>query len=186
MCGPFIQVNWDSKHDGVARDMPSEDTSSIENCILDKDGSCRHITMDDVDIQTAREIVSLILRTYALTRSINREGEELPCGASIAQIGKEFLKGENTLLLYLESDTDLISRLLVSLGWQNPQKVSWELTFFPEDVRRPFSLKLFKEFLEPILEIAQPEVCFVRYENASWKHGDTSKEGGVIYWERWA
>jgi hypothetical protein len=183
MCGQFIQVNWNSKHDGVARDMPSKDTSSVENCILDEDGSCRDITMDDVDVQAAREIVSLILKTYTLTRSINREGEELPCGASIAQIGKEFLKGENTLLLYLESGTDIISHLLVSLGWQSPQAVSWELTFFPEDVRRPFSLKLFKEFLGPILEIALPEVYFVRYENASWAYGDTSKEGGVIYWE---
>ncbi|MEQ1842466.1 MAG: hypothetical protein ABL994_18860 [Verrucomicrobiales bacterium] len=164
--------------------MIETDVAAIENCILDKDGSCRDITMDDVDVQAAREIVSFLLRSYTLTHSINREGDELAHGATIVSIEKEFAKAENTLFIYLESSADLISRLLVTLHWLNLQEVSCELTFFPEDVRRPFSLSLFKEFLEPILEIAQPDGYFVRYENASWAYGDTSKEGGMIYWER--
>jgi hypothetical protein len=164
--------------------MIETDVAAIENCILDEDGSCRDITMDDVDVQVAREIVSFLLRSYTLTRSINREGEELERGASIISIEKEFAKAQNTLLLYLESGTALISRLQVTLHWQDPREVSWELTFFPDDVRRPFSLNAFKEYLEPILEIALPEIYFVRYENASWSYGDTSDEGGVIYWER--
>ncbi len=164
--------------------MIETDVATIESCILEGDGSCRDITMDDVDVQRAREIVSFLLRTYTLTRSINREGEELAFGASIALVEAEFLKTENTLLIYMESGTELISRLQITLHWQNLQEVSWELTIFPEVVRRPFSLKLFKEFLDPILIIAQPEMYFVRYENGSWRYGDTSKEGGVIYWER--
>lgn len=164
--------------------MSESETAAIEMRILDEDGSCRDITMNDVDVQAAREIVSFLLRSYTLTRSMNREGDELAPGATIVSIEKEFSKSENTLFIYLESRADLISRLLLTLHWLNPQEVSWELTFFPEDVRRPFSLSLFKEFLEPILEIAQPDGYFVRYENASWAYGDTSKEGGVIYWER--
>jgi hypothetical protein len=57
-----------------------------------------------------------------------------------------------------------------------------ELTFFPQDVdKKAYSLKEFLKWLKPFLVSLNTSTYFVRYENASWKYGDTSEDSGVIF-----
>lgn len=183
MCSHFIQMNSRAKHDG-AKDMSDKEKSAIEHCILHDDGSCRDINMDDMDIQVARQIAFLLLQSFEFKRGISQAGDELAGEMAHAQLDAEFSRSSNTLHLILESDKNLLSHLQMFFHWEQPATVSLELTFFPKDVGRPFTLELFKDLLEPILNLAQPANYYVRYENAGWTYGDTSERSGVIYCEQ--
>ena len=111
--------------------MSDKEKSAIEHCILDEDGSCRDINMDDMDIQAARQIAFLLLQSFDFKRGISQAGDELAGETAHAQLDAEFLKSSNALHLILESDKNLLSHLQLFFHWEQASMVSLEFTFFP-------------------------------------------------------
>jgi hypothetical protein len=75
-----------------------------------------------------------------------------------------------------------IPTLLMMVLWDNPGEYDCELTFFPQDLAKTsFELAGFLTFLSGLVKASGSGEYYVRYENASWRHGSIGKYSGVIF-----
>jgi hypothetical protein len=155
--------------------------SEIEKQILDCDGSCRDINIEDVSFEYANEIAVFLSEVYALKSAVNSEGEDVVSSIRNGNLQRQFDIKPNSIHAVYENESALIANMQVYWAWGNKGDVYVEFTFFPEDVANEFSFSSFEHFVQPLIRASGSSIYFVRYENASWKFGDTSPEGGVIY-----
>jgi hypothetical protein len=152
----------------------------IREEILDCDGSCRDLNFMSSDREAVAKLIGWFSENYEAIAAFDDEGR--PIG--IESIG-EFLGNlplTKSIQIGGESPNCIIKKIQVFLYIEDDASVSVEVTFFPQDIK----LKLFEitSFLELMLfwqQTANAHISYLRYENASWKFGDTSKSGGVIY-----
>jgi len=152
----------------------------IEEQIIDIDGSCRDINFPKVDRFNAIALINWIDSFSTLEKATDSQGHEL----SVEDIKKHFSLSSHdgeTIISYWRSD-GLISRLQLFFIWQKRSEIFIELTFFPEDIdKKIFNIKEFLKWLKPILLALNTNEYYVRYQNISWKYGDTSESSGVIF-----
>lgn len=157
------------------------DIGQIEKEILDRDGSCRDVNIEDVSFERARDVVDSLKQVYLVTGTVNSEGEDVEELIKEGKIHEVFKKQPNSIHATFENEMALVSHMQLHLSWDQSEKVSVEFTFFPESVVGCFSFSLFDQFITHFVAASGSSEYFVRYENASWKYGDLSSEGGVIY-----
>ena len=159
---------------------------SIEEQILDKDGTCRDIAFPIISVEGASKLLDLFATSFNLNVARDLEGETL----SISQAQRYIDTAVSGMIHAIWQSSELITHIQLFLDWEN-RDFSAEITFFPDDIiQERFSMERFYQFLEPIVQAANSEKFYVRYENASWNIGDTGKGSGVIFsheeFNRWA
>lgn len=159
----------------------NRDIRQIENEILDQDGSCRDINIQDITFARTLSVLDCLKNIYQLKSAVNAEGEDITSCLACGQVDEELEKKQNHIHATYQNNEALITNLQVFVEWNNSKKVFIEFTFFPEDVCNWFSFDAFINFISPFIEASDSKDFFVRYENASWEYGDTSPLSGVIY-----
>jgi len=150
----------------------------IEEQIIDIDGSCRDINFPDVSSSEAVSLFEYINNKYKLLKATDTEGEEVSSQEAIELLNSS--SSQNIISIW--ECTGILSQIQLFYSWQNKSKIFIELTIFPQDFNSEvYSLKEFKIWLKPILIALNTNIFYVRYENASWKYGDTSQDSGVIF-----
>ena len=151
--------------------------TNVESQIIDDDGSCRDINFPDVTSPKAIALLELIKSFCTLDDASNNTGDKL----DVSQLENSIASLPSDSITSRWSSSRLIKHLQLFFSWDNADKVFIEITFFPNDVdRQSFSLVAFQDWLGPILKSLDTTEYYVRYENASWKYGDTGKYSGVI------
>jgi len=126
----------------------------------------------------ANDLINYVEGFSTLLSASSSEGRELTANEIKSQLSNS---APQTISSGWECK-GLISQIQIFLGWVKNDEIFIELTFFPNDVnKKAYSLEAFKHWLKPFLVALNTGTYFVRYENASWKYGDTSKESGVIF-----
>ena len=150
----------------------------IESQIVDIDGSCRDVNFPDSAMGKAIDLINYIESFSTLRSASNAEGGEL----TTKEI-KSLISSSATQTISSGWECHgLISQIQIFLNWVEIDEIFIELTFFPNDVNeKAYSLEAFKAWLKPFLVALNTDTYFVRYENVSWKYGDTSKDSGVIF-----
>jgi|GEM_PF-2009803 len=161
----------------------TQNTKDIEDQILYRDGSCRDINIDDVDLKSASKIINCFYQIYANQRCTNDRGDCLSVSIQNRAIELELSNYPNSLHFVFEDEEKLIKNLQIFMCSDKSKKVFVEVTFFPEDVSCEFTLESFKKFMKPLIERSNTSCYYLRYENASWEYGDTSNGSGVIFFE---
>jgi hypothetical protein len=150
----------------------------IEEQVIDIDGSCRDVNFPDIDRPEAIALVSQAQTNCELKNATDSEGT----GISVTEIIARLSSSEAETIVSYWTCQGLISHVQLFFSWGKGSKVFVELTFFPQDVdKKAYSLKEFLKWLKPFLVLLNTSTYFVRYENASWKYGDTSEDSGVIF-----
>ena len=150
----------------------------LEELIIDVDGSCRDINFPDVGRSEAISLLNLMKVSCDLRNASDSGGNEL----SADGVTERLSTSESETIVSYWTCQGLISQVQVFFYWNNHKSIFVELTFFPQDVdSRVYSLEKFFNWLKPILVSLNTSTYFVRYENASWKYGDTSETSGVIF-----
>jgi hypothetical protein len=149
----------------------------IEEQIIDEDGSCRDVNFPEVNKNEAVALLKHMAGFCVLYSATDSEGNQL----AVEDIARHLSStATGTIASYWQSQ-GLISQLQIFLAWKDWSDIFVELTFFPQDVdRQNYSLESFLAWLRPILVALKTDTYYVRYENASWKYGDTSEFSGVI------
>ena len=149
----------------------------IEKQIIDIDGSCRDINFPDVGRSEVISLLNQLNTSCGLKYGNDSEGNEISAKEITERVS---LSDKGTIFSYWVCQ-GLVSQVQLFLSWTNDSKISVEITFFPQDVdTKTYTLENFLQWLKPFLVSLNTTTYFVRYENASWKYGDTSETSGVI------
>lgn len=150
----------------------------IEEQVIDVDGSCRDVNFPDVGRSEAITLLNQAQTNCELKSATDSEGDEI----SVDEMIERLSSSEAETIVSYWTCQGLISQVQLFFFWNKDSNVFIELTFFPQDVdKKEYSLKEFLKWLKPFLVSLKTSAYFVRYENASWKYGDTSETSGVIF-----
>ena len=65
--------------------------------------------------------------------------------------------------------------------WDEPDGIFCEITFFPQDFDdQTFKLVEFLSMLSKLAVAAHSDEYYLRYEDASWRHGQHEKDGVIL------
>ena len=141
-------------------------------------GSCRDINLSEhLSHDASLKLLKVISAEWTLSSALDNDDVE----TSLDGISKRIGVGTGGMLT-IWSGGSFLKRLRCYLYWNPTEGVFCELTFFPEDIigSDPFVEKL-TNFLRIPLFATRSSEYYVRFENASWRHGDVSRESGVIF-----
>ena len=154
------------------------DQGSWEDDLKDRDGSCRDVNFSEhLSRESALALLEAIGTEWTLHSATDGDGLTVSPSNFRACIGT----GEGSLSTVWRGGS-FIKQLQCYFFWSPVDTVFSELTFFPDDiVEDRFTLSKLTAFLSIALAATHSTEYYVRYENASWRHGDTSPESGVIF-----
>jgi hypothetical protein len=156
--------------------------SEIYKLITENDGSCRDINFGGVEWTGVKSLIKKLYGSYSnlkfqLTRS-GKESNEADFEDAISRIHDSKI----TTNIYAVDPNEIIQQLQIYIFTEENGQPFIEFTFFPQDLNlSPERIDEFINLVREWCDALQAELFFVRYENASWKFGDTSKYSGVIY-----
>ena len=154
------------------------DHRDLEAKLRDRDGSCRDINFSEhLSAKASLALLEVVSTEWTLSNATDQHG------AAISRTDISRLVGIGTgAVTTVWRRGSFLDHLRCFLCWDPTNGVFCELTFFPEDIigNEPF-FKKFTDFLSLLLNAAQQPDYYVRYENASWRHGETGPESGVIF-----
>lgn len=149
----------------------------VEAQILDIDGSCRDITFSYLSPTGVLGLFDNFGTSYVLEKASDRDGRQVTVKGA-----RHYLADSSSGIFHSTwASGDLISYLQLFFSWEDRERYFAEVTFFPQDILvEQFCLTRFIEFLRVLGEASGATEYYVRYENASWKFGDTGEMSGVI------
>ncbi len=152
--------------------------STIQEDLLNRDGSCRDINLAEwISKDDAIAVIELVQESWSLVQSVDGEGQQL----SLPETMSLLLHATGSAQMIWKRE-DFIPHLQLYCHWSSPTQYFCELTFFPNDLDvESFEMQTFFSFLKSLLSASHSEEYYVRYENASWKHGDISPDSGIIF-----
>ncbi|MDY6970665.1 MAG: hypothetical protein SVR08_18725 [Spirochaetota bacterium] len=150
--------------------------------ITDNDGSCRDINFTGVKWMSVEAFINKLFDSYSSVKiQLTHSGKETT-EVEFRDFIDDIKKNDTSANIYAEDTNNTIQQLQMYIFTDSNGQPFIELTFFPQDLN--LSAERIDEFLSLIEEwkdILEATKFFVRYENMSWKLGDTSKYSGVIY-----
>lgn len=149
------------------------------DAITESDGAFRDINIRPITVTAAKGIFAFFSTSFILRDATDEDGNEL---LDIATINSQV---ENKQIGSVHSswigEKKWVSQIQLYLAW-DIEGYECEISFFPEDIDKSiFTIQLFNKFLADLLNVAGNREYYVRYENASWRFGDCSKNSGVIF-----
>jgi len=151
---------------------------SIKHDLLDCDGSCRDINFGErITKVGATGIISFVASEWTLKQAMSGDGEEL----ALEELPKFFDRASGTVSAIWHGNRTP-NHLQTFFSWSVPAEIFCELTFFPQDLNKAqFMLEDFLVFVSKLVSASGTSEYYVRYENASWRHGDAKENNGVIF-----
>lgn len=149
-----------------------------ERDLKEVDGSCRDINLSEhLSREAALALLGVISGEWTLLGATDSDGLTIssPDFPGCVGVGEGALStswGHGSYILQMQC----------YLHWKPAGGVFAELTFFPNDiVEGEFSFSKFTAFLTRLLAATGSTEYYVRYENGSWRHGNTALASGVIF-----
>lgn len=155
------------------RDLPL-----LERDLKDRDGSCRDINLSErISRNSALKLLDAIASEWSLRSATDSQGNSL----STTDMHDQLQASEGSLSTFW-TEGPLIRQLQCYLYWNPSDDVFCEISFFPDDiVDSEFTMPRFMALLARFIKATRSTEYYVRYENASWRHGDTSATSSVIF-----
>jgi hypothetical protein len=150
---------------------------SVEAALLDCDGSCRDINFaENISTSGAIGILELLESSWTLAQAMTGEGDEVP-----STVMQSILRQPNGSLSTVWRGGRNPEHIQAYFHWVETDRVFCELTFFPQDFdSQTFTLLGFLSVLRNLAIAARSDEYYLRYEDASWRHGEHEKEGVIL------
>lgn len=156
------------------------DLNDIQEALLDEDGTLRDVNFDGSNWEGVSRLIGILLKSFnecTATDSEGREGFDLKLESSL-----EVAQDGGYLHLVFKNGSGFTSHLQVFITREDDGSPFVELTFSPNDVERTQNLATdFLEWANEMRKHLGARRYFARYENASWRIGDTSHGSGVFF-----
>lgn len=152
----------------------------IEEGILDCDGSCRDLNFMSSDRGAVAKLITWFSDNYNSISACDNDGIDIELNSFEETLRN--LPSPKSIQIGGESSSCVIDKVQVFLYIEADGTVYIEITFFPQDIKtEEFEISSFLQLIRFWQETASADIGYLRYENASWKFGDTSQNSGVIY-----
>lgn len=150
---------------------------AVEVALLDSDGSCRDINFSEyISAAGAIGILNFLSSSWKLSQATSGNGVEIP----LAELSRTLRQESCSLSTIWDHGTNP-SHIQAYFFWSAADEIFCELTFFPQDFdSTSFTLDGFMLMLRKLVSVAHSKEYYVRFENASWRHGESTKYGDVI------
>jgi hypothetical protein len=151
---------------------------SITHDLLDCDGSCRDINFGErINKVGSIDIVNFLASEWTLKQAMSGDGEEL----ALEELPKFFNRALGTVSTVWHGSKNP-NHLQAFFNWSVPDEIFCEVTFFPEDLNETqFVLEDFLVFVSKLVGASGTSEYYIRYEDASWRHGNGKTNDGVIF-----
>ena len=149
----------------------------VTKSLLDSDGSCRDLNFEGPTWEGVGNLMATLHTIFQCVSITDHEGRTIaiPASAPVA------IPDVGHIHVVLDEGTDLLRRLKVFVGREDDGSPFVELTFFPDDLVRGLEVKSrFMKWADDIRALLQARRYYARYENASWRFGDTGAKSGVF------
>ena len=155
-----------------------KDHRDWEASLRNQDGSCRDINLSEhLSAEASLALIEVLAAEWTLASATDQDGLVISKSDISSRVGI----GTGALTTIWNGGS-LLDHLRCFLHWDHTDGVFCELTFFPEDViGNDLFFKRFIDFLRLVLSATEQTEYYVRYENGSWRHGDTTPASGVIF-----
>jgi hypothetical protein len=153
----------------------------VEISLQERDGFCRDINFAFPTKQGATNLVGWFCQNYMIHLATTGAGIDVTSELADCNYDLSKLLPDGSLHIVGENPEALITRLQVFIGNEEGGTLFVELTFFPDDLGKLFTIRRFIHFVENIKQQLQSDRYFVRFENASWASGALSPGSGVIF-----
>ncbi|MBY0574303.1 MAG: hypothetical protein K2P84_11535 [Undibacterium sp.] len=150
----------------------------ILQALLNRDGSCRDFNFAErLSRQACVNIIALIKRDWELTEGHNSDGKLI----SLESVESYLDHDTGAVHLIWTSHTKCPPHLQIYISFEASEYFC-ELTFFPGDLYVPyFDLSEFLNFLNRLVTVSGSKEYYLRYEDASWRHGEETLKASVIF-----
>ena len=151
----------------------------IVMCLLDRDGTARDVNFESPTWEGLGDLMEFLEGGFEGVSCVDGEGRDWQ-GPLHACPGV-LLQKDGVALLDFHGGKGLVQELQVFVCLEDDGSPFVELTFAPEVVAATSSLRDdFIEWVEEMQARLRSRRSFVRYENASWRFGDTGAHSGVF------
>ncbi|MYM31376.1 hypothetical protein GTP58_23850 [Duganella sp. CY15W] len=149
----------------------------VEAGLLDLDGSCRDINFaEGISTSGSIEIMRFLMASWRLAQAMTGDG----CEVVSAELSSTLRQPSGSISTVWKGGRNP-EHIQAYFQWLKPDKVFCELTFFPQDFdNKTFTLQGFLATLGQLVSAAQSEEYYLRYEDASWCHGQYEKDGVIL------
>ena len=148
--------------------------------LLDADGTCRDVNFEGPTWQGVADLVDLLRISFGTCSASDPDGQFLaePLRNSVPETAA---RCNGYVHVDLREGKDLFAQIQLWVGVEADESPFVEITFWPEDVARTATLRDdFLSWADRLRGTAQARRYYARYENASWRFGDTSRHSGVF------
>jgi hypothetical protein len=153
--------------------------SDIVTSLLDRDGSCRDLNFEGPTWAGVRDLLVSLESAFGEISGTDQEGNVLPDPLGDSVMAVEENRGQVRLIF--NAGVGLIRNLQVFICSEEDGSPFVELTFFPDDVEpSPFLRRNFIAWAQQMQMHLRARRYYARYENASWRFGDTGAQSGVF------
>ncbi|UUZ49656.1 hypothetical protein LP420_05330 [Massilia sp. B-10] len=149
----------------------------VETALLDCDGSCRDINFAErISTSGAIDVLRVLESSWTLVQAMTGEGEDIAKAELRGNLGQ--VSGSISTVWNGGSNPEHIQAYF---HWDEPDSVFCEITFFPQDLDgATFKLVDFLSMLSKLALAARSAEYYVRYEDASWRHGQHGNDSVIL------
>jgi hypothetical protein len=151
----------------------------IVTSLVKADGSCRDVNFEGPSWDGVTDLLRSLEASFQECSATDQEGRELtrPLAASVLRLARD----GGFVYLIFGLGSGIIKRFQVFVSAEEDGSPFIEFSFYPNDVERTQELRRdFIEWADAMQRHLRARRYFARYENASWRFGDTSSTSGVF------
>lgn len=149
----------------------------VESALLNRDGSCRDINFtQSISTSGAIGVLEFLASSWNLTQGTSGAGNELT--PTELESNLRLPSGSLSTVWNAGNNPEHIQAYF---HWLEPDSVFCEITFYPDDFDdETFTLQGFLSVLSRMALAAGSNEYYLRYEDASWRHGQHEKDGVIL------
>ncbi len=149
----------------------------VEAALLDCDGSCRDINFAECILTSgAIDVLGFLASSWTCVQAMTGEGDEI----ANAELQGNLRLASGSLSTIWNGGRNP-EHIQAYFYWDEPDNVFCEITFFPQDFDGgTFKLMEFLSMLSKLVLAAGSDEYYIRYEDASWRHGQHEKDSVIL------
>ena len=149
----------------------------VETALLDCDGSCRDINFAEcISTSGAIDVLRVLASSWTLVQAMTGEGDDI----AKAELQGNLRQASGSLSTVWNGGSNP-EHIQAYFHWDEPDRVFCEITFSPQDFDgKTFKLIDFLSMLSKLTLAARSAEYYVRYEDASWRHGQHEKDSVIL------
>jgi hypothetical protein len=148
----------------------------VEDILLEFDGFCRDINFEHPTLEGIETFLTWFCQHYNIMLAYDTEGIDVRSRII------ECLQVQNGYIHAVgESSSEVVTRLQVFVSRASDYEPFVELTFFPDELSRMFSIIRLTLTVETWREMLQSDRVYIRPENASWDFPEKPFHSGILF-----